>query len=117
MSFDLWVWREEQPITTGRALLKLRWLTSDEEWSGPEPEMVPDDRVGPFHTEILSVYPPLEDVAEGEPGMYRAELREGSADRHYRCVTGDVDAAVSAFRGFADGRDDWKADFTSTTPS
>ncbi|SPT57094.1 hypothetical protein [Actinomadura madurae] len=66
MSFDLWVWREEQPVTTDLALHKYRWLTSEEEWSGPEPEMVVDDRVGAFHTEILSVYPRLEDIAEGE---------------------------------------------------
>lgn len=233
MSFDLWVWREEQPVTADAALLKYRWLTSEEEWSGPEPEMVHDDRVGAFHAEILSVYPALEDVAEGdspwsmtpslepsgcvamcmgyaesgeaapvivetamrhglvcfdpqvvrvhnppeivnsdglhlvffdggtvnEPssqdlprllrlitdrnwfayldarpgwyvqaglgeraggapeGMYGVEYREGSADRHFRYVTGDFGEMVNAFQGFVDGRDDWKADFTRHDPS
>ncbi|MEU5876051.1 hypothetical protein [Spirillospora sp. NPDC047279] len=233
MSFDLCVWREEHPVTAEQALLKYRWLMGAEEWSGPEPEMFPDERVGTFHAEILNVYPPLNDVAEGESpwsmdpfempdnyvslcmgfseaqnasptiielamrhglvcfdpqvsrvhnppeivdsdgphlvffdggivneprpedlprllhqitdrnwfahldirpgwyvqaglgekaggapdGMYGVEYREGSADRHFRYVTGDIDEVVSAFQGFAEGREDWKTTFTEYDPS
>lgn len=229
MSFDLWVWREEAPVTGEQALRKFRWLTAEEEWDGPEPEMFPDERVADFHAEIRTVYPPLEelDVAEAEEspwsmspfempdnyvamcmgyakaedaapviietamrhglvcydpqnyrvhnppqivdgdgphltffdggavnaprsgdlprllrlvternwfacldvrpgwyvqaglgeragapeGMYGVEYREGAADRHFRHVTGDFNEVVSAFQGFADGQDDWKAPF------
>lgn len=55
----------------------------------------------------------LGERAGGAPdGMYGVEYREGSADRHFRYVTGDFDEVVSAFRGFADGHEDWKAAFT-----
>lgn len=227
MSFDLWVWREEEPVTAREALLKYRWMVSEEERSGPEPEMVPDGRVGEFYDDVCGVYPPLE-LADGESpwsmspflvpdnyvalsmryaeardaapaviemamrhglvcfdpqsvhvhnppgivdsdgphlffcdggtvnrplpedlprllreitednwfaclevrpewyvqvglgkraggapdGAYGIEYREGSSDRHFRHVTDDFDAVVSAFRGFAEGHEDWKAEFT-----
>lgn len=233
MSFDLWVWREDDPVTAGQALVKYRWLTAEEDWSGPEPEMVPDDRVGAFHAEICRVHPPLEELVDGESpwsmspflvpdnyvalcmgyshapkaaltiietaerhglvcfdpqavhvhnppeivdrdgphlvfcdggavnrprsedlprllsevdeanwfaclevrpgwyvqvglgeraggtpdGTYGVEYREGSPDRHFRRVTGDFDAVVDAFRGFADGREDWKSGFTRIEPA
>lgn len=47
-------------------------------------------------------------------GAYSLEYRDGSAEQHYRVFIDDLDAAVTAFRGFASGDAAWKSVHTWT---
>ncbi|QVQ50914.1 hypothetical protein J4H86_18905 [Spiractinospora alimapuensis] len=65
MSFDLCVWRENQPVTAARALRTHRWLCDDQRVGDPdwaELSIVADARVDRFHRELMGVYPPLEEL-------------------------------------------------------
>jgi hypothetical protein len=42
-------------------------------------------------------------------GKYSLEYREGSPERHYRAIVGNLDEIAAAFIGFARGEDDWKS--------
>jgi hypothetical protein len=45
------------------------------------------------------------------PGWYALERRDGSADRHYRCVVTDITEIVKAFNAFAAGEVGWERRF------
>jgi hypothetical protein len=42
-------------------------------------------------------------------GKYSLEYREGSPERHFRAIVGNLDEIAAAFTGFASGEDDWKS--------
>ncbi|MFE2432719.1 hypothetical protein ACFXJ5_39190 [Streptomyces sp. NPDC059373] len=45
-------------------------------------------------------------------GGFAVEHRDGSPDRHYRCVLRDVDQVVAVFVDFARGQGAWSVDVT-----
>lgn len=49
--------------------------------------------------------------AQTRPGWYVIERREGSAERHFRTETSDVNAVVRAFTDYLRGDDSWKRRF------
>ena len=67
MSFDLCVWREEQPITANQAKEVYLYLQDAGE-PGVELDVRPDARVGTFYTELMERHPALETlgIKEGE---------------------------------------------------
>jgi hypothetical protein len=45
------------------------------------------------------------------PGWYALERRDGSADRHYRCVVTDISEIIKAFTGFQTEEPAWEQRF------
>jgi hypothetical protein len=50
----------------------------------------------------------------GHDGRWILEFRDGTADRHFRCVLPSPEAARDAFTGYALGTDAWQSRFTWT---
>jgi hypothetical protein len=41
-------------------------------------------------------------------GKFAVEHRDGSPDRHFRCIVDDIADVIQVFSGFASGQDAWK---------
>jgi hypothetical protein len=77
MSFDLYVWREVQPITAERASRVHGQL------AGGHTDLVePDPRVDAFYRELIARFPPLEDLSDEELDSSPWSVSPGDAGRY-----------------------------------
>lgn len=86
MSFDLCVWREHRPITGAQALRTYWWLCDDERLADADEAefgVEEDERVDAFHTELLSVHPPLEGLETAEADASPWSMTPGHGPGRY----------------------------------
>ncbi|WP_432993890.1 hypothetical protein [Dactylosporangium sp. CA-233914] len=95
MSFDLYVWHENQPITAAEARAKLeRWGNGGQDLFAPHPA------VGRFYEELLDRFPPLESLGKEDIdrlGVWSTTPERSDAIVAVSCVwsrADEVDTAV-----------------------